>query len=235
MRHMMRLSTVLFATVASGTALAADKGATLELNLPLLNYSSTTTKTKPSGLSETKETTTATNTAAGSDGYMSVYVGSAVLTLWYPFNPSAQKVGAGWAFNELLEAGVTLGLNSKKEKESKVTDNTNAYGVYVEAKPKVGPVHLEVTLSGEATSSKGKESVTSATTSTQLLESYESTGTTVDFSTLAFVPLDSNLSYGAGLSYTTSSVKTEKPSTKKGKVTTDQFGVTIASLRLILN
>jgi hypothetical protein len=229
---MTRVSALLIATVVSGSALAADKGATFSLNLPVLSYSSTETKQKPDGGTEAKETRTALESADLDQAWVSVGFGPAVVYLWSPFT-DAKKFRGGYVINDMLEAGLTLGLNNFKEKESKAEETDNRIGLYVQATPKVGPAHLEVLLGFDSVSKKGKTVSTAGTPPTTTTADVEESGTELEFSTTALVPLASNLNYGAGFWYTMSSNDIKKPG--KQKDSASQFGLTLASLRLTLN
>ena len=94
---------------------------------------------------------------------------------------------------------------------------------------------LEVFLGYEASAEKGKAVTTSTTTGTKTTEDFERSNSKVQLSALAFYPLESNLSYGAGLTYSSTSKETKKPKADKQKFTASEFGVTIASLRLVLD
>jgi hypothetical protein len=229
---MTRVSALLIATVVSGSALAADKGATFSLNLPVLSYSSTETKSKPDGGTEAKETRTALDTASLAQAWVSVGFGSAVVYLWSPFS-DAKKVRGGYAINDMLEAGLTLGLNNFKEKESKAEETNNRIGFYVLATPKLGPAELEVHLGFDSVSKKGKTVTTTGTPPTTTTADVDESGTELEFATTALIPLASNLSYGAGFWYTMTSNDIKKPG--KQKDSSSQFGLTLASLRLDLN
>lgn len=231
---MTRVSALVIATVVSGSALAADKGATFSLNLPVLSYSSTDTKSKPDGGTEAKETRTALDTASLAQAWASVSFGSAVVYLWSPFS-DAKKVRGGYAINDMLEAGLTLGLNNFKKKESKDEETANRFGFYVLATPKLGPAELEVHLGFDSVSKKGKTVTTTGTppATTSTTADVEESGTELEFATTALIPLASNLSYGAGFWYTMTSNDIKKPG--KQKDSSSQFGLTLASLRLDLN
>lgn len=231
MRQMTRVSALLIATVVAGSALAADKGATFTLNLPVLSYSSADTKSKPDGGSESKETRTGRDTADLGGSWASVSFGSAVVTLW-PFT-NGKKVRGGYLINDMLEAGLTLGLNNFKEKESKAEETANRIGLYAKASPKAGPAVIEVHLGFDSVSTKGKTVTTTGTPPTSTTADVDQSGTELTLSTTALIPLASNLNYGAGFWYMMSSTEIKKPG--KQEASASQFGLTLASLRLDLN
>lgn len=227
MRPITRVSALLIGSVASVSAFAAeDKGAVLTLNLPALTYSSTTTTDKPDGGSEEKETRTATETSnLGEDGWVSARFNNFEVYVW-PF-ARAQKVTATYHVNELIEAGVTVGLNGLKEKESKAEETKNRFGLYVEAEPKVGPAQLELILAADSVTHKGKN----------LNLVYGGTDSEKDQTTLewdlgvnALFPLAKNLSYEVGLKYSASNLEVKKPS--KSKSSDGKLELTLAAFRL---
>lgn len=228
MRPITRVSALLIGSVASVSAFAAeDKGAVLTLNLPVLEYSSATTKEKPDGGKESKETTTGTDTAnLTQDGWVSATFDNVVVYMW-PF-ARAQKVSVGYYFNDLIEAGVTVGINGLKQKESKAEETKNRFGFYVEAEPKVGPAQLELILAADHVTQKGKN-LTYVYGSTAEPEK-DQTGIEAALGVNALFPLAKNLSYEVGLKYSTSSFDVKKPA--KEKNSDAKFGVTLAAFRL---
>ena len=217
---------ILTAIFLVPTAVSAETSFILQL--PILDYSETSTTITSNESSGISSKSSSLETAQLENSYLSIGMDSFVL-YFYPF-ADLGYVSASYVFNETIEVGIDVGLNSSKFDNSENKSSSTLFGLFAGY---FSPLFRE-NITGEyylfLSQSSVKETSIETVETNEKIQKSDSVQSSFKLTTDAVISLTKNVSYVAGVSFFISRDK-EKESNDATK--TSQIGFRFASIRVV--
>lgn len=209
-----------------GTALASAD-TTFTLQLPVLDYSSTSGSSKDESDAEVDTQASSLETAQLAGAYVSLMMDKCML-YFYPF-ADLKYVSASYMLGESAEIGVDFGINSSKLDKPKSESSSTQVGFFAGyfAPLVKDKINGEYYAFFSQTSTTATDEVLTGTTLAE--QKSDTIGTSIKVTAEAVVTLAKNVSYVGGLSY---AINAAKDNEAKSSSSSNQLGIRLAAIRM---
>ncbi len=193
-----------------------------------LRWTANTIKSTDQNGEKTEQRSTSLLTADLVNSMVYMTIGGKLKLYFYPFQDGNALVSAGYKVRDDLEVGLDLGLNSTRIDQPKETSQASLFGGFATWSLAFPTFVLENSIVLD--SSSFKTLTTNGLTGEE--ETREFSGAFLKVELTAVVPIAKNASYFAGAWF---AMDHSKDNSVDAKLSSSQFGITLAGLRITLD